>query len=361
MPATGYTPIQLYRTSTGAAAPLAANLTAGELFINYAATDMAVYAKNASTVVKRIMNNPAGLKYPTADGTAGQVISTDGAGNLSLGPISLGAASATSLAVSGFVGTSTTGALQLPVGTTAQQPTGASGLIRMNSSTGRPEWYSTAYSMWIPFSTAMAMPNVGDPLGGGFFAGFVSVSGNGIASHYLIVSPKATGETASAWDSTAGGSTTGLTSVIAGPTNSAALAAGGARYTAATFCEGLTINGYSDWYLPAKNELEVAYYFLKNVSQANYSPGSFGANANAVPPMEPVSTAYSATVPAQTTAAAFRVGAAEAFADNTFWSSTEYSTTDAWIQYFYSGTPGYQTINTKAGASYVRAFRRLAL
>lgn len=88
MPATGFTPIQLYRTSTGAAAPLAANLTAGELFINYADTDMAVYAKNASTVVKRIMNNPAGLKYPTADGTAGQVISTDGAGNLSLGPIS---------------------------------------------------------------------------------------------------------------------------------------------------------------------------------------------------------------------------------------------------------------------------------
>ena len=118
MPATGFTPIQLYRTSTGATAPLAANLTAGELFINYDDADMALYAKNESNAVKRIMNNPAGLKYPTADGTAGQVISTDGAGNLSLGPISLGAASATSLAVSGFVGTSTTGALQLPVGTT---------------------------------------------------------------------------------------------------------------------------------------------------------------------------------------------------------------------------------------------------
>ena len=274
----------------------------------------------------------------------------------------LGAATATSLAVSGFVGTSATGALQLPVGTTAQQPTPASGMIRMNSSTGRPEWYSTAYAMWIPFSTAMAMPNVGDPIGGGFFAGFVSVAGNGIASHYLIVSPKATGETAVAWDSTAGGSTTGFTSVIDGPTNSAGLAALGARYAAATWCEGLTINGYSDWYFPAKNELEVAYYFLKNVSQANYQSGSIGSNANAVPPMEPVSTAYSATVPAQTTAAAFRVGAAEAFENDAFfWSSTENSAIYATIQCFNTVSPGKQASVAKTDGYYVRAFRRRAL
>jgi hypothetical protein len=43
---------------------------------------MALYAENASGVVKRIMNNPAGLKYPTADGSANQIIQTDGAGNL---------------------------------------------------------------------------------------------------------------------------------------------------------------------------------------------------------------------------------------------------------------------------------------
>lgn len=77
-----YSAIQLYRSSTGALAPVAGTLTAGELFINYADTDMAVYAKNASLAVKRIMNNPAGLKYPTADGTANQVIKTDGSGAL---------------------------------------------------------------------------------------------------------------------------------------------------------------------------------------------------------------------------------------------------------------------------------------
>ena len=82
MAASGFTPIQLYRTTTAAAVPLAANLLPGELGFNIADTDMALYAENATGTVKRIMNNPAGLKYPTADGSANQVISTDGAGNL---------------------------------------------------------------------------------------------------------------------------------------------------------------------------------------------------------------------------------------------------------------------------------------
>ena len=78
----GFTPIQLYRTTTSAAVPLAADLSPGELGFNIADTDMALYAENASGTVKRIMNNPAGLKYPTTDGSANQDISTDGSGNL---------------------------------------------------------------------------------------------------------------------------------------------------------------------------------------------------------------------------------------------------------------------------------------
>jgi hypothetical protein len=83
MAASGYTPIQLYRTATASAAPVAGNLTSGELAINYNAADMALYAKNGSGSVIRLMNNPAGLKYPTADGTNGQVLTTNGSGVLS--------------------------------------------------------------------------------------------------------------------------------------------------------------------------------------------------------------------------------------------------------------------------------------
>ena len=100
MAATGYTPIQLYRTTTGAAVPSAANLLPGELGFNIADTDMALYAENASGTVKRIMNNPAGLKYPTADGSSGQVISTDGSGNLSFSTPASGATKGQAIAFS---------------------------------------------------------------------------------------------------------------------------------------------------------------------------------------------------------------------------------------------------------------------
>ena len=82
MPQSGYTPIQLYRSTTASAVPSAANLNQGELALNINDADMALYAENASGTVTKIMNNPSGLTYPTADGTSGQVMQTDGAGNV---------------------------------------------------------------------------------------------------------------------------------------------------------------------------------------------------------------------------------------------------------------------------------------
>ena len=90
MAQTGYTPIQLYRTTTAAAVPVNTNLADGELAINIANTDMALFSKNASGTVTRIMNNPVGLKYPTADGTNGQVVTTNGSGTLSFSTIASG-------------------------------------------------------------------------------------------------------------------------------------------------------------------------------------------------------------------------------------------------------------------------------
>jgi hypothetical protein len=105
MSQTGYTPIQLYRTTTSGAAPSAANLTAGELAININDADMALYAENQSGVVKRLMNNPAGLKYPTADGTVNQIIQTDGSGNLTFAtPAASGISTGKSIALSMIFG-----------------------------------------------------------------------------------------------------------------------------------------------------------------------------------------------------------------------------------------------------------------
>lgn len=39
-------------------------------------------------------------------------------------------------------------AITLPVGTTAERPTGAFGMIRANSTTGKIEWYDSTSSSW---------------------------------------------------------------------------------------------------------------------------------------------------------------------------------------------------------------------
>lgn len=100
MAQTGYTPIQLYRTTTAAATPSAANLSQGELAININDADMALYAENASGTVKRLMNNPAGLKYPTADGTNGQVLTTNGSGTITFTTPASGATKGQAIAFS---------------------------------------------------------------------------------------------------------------------------------------------------------------------------------------------------------------------------------------------------------------------
>lgn len=199
---------------------------------------------------------------------------------------------------------------------------------------------------------ALLPTTIGQAYGGGFYAGKINVSGT---QYYLIVAPKATGENSSrTWG--AYGTTTGITSVINGPTNSASLAALGASYQAAVFCENLTIGGYSDWYLPAKNELEVLYYFLKPTTDANNTAS--GSNANAVSP-EPISTNYTSGSPAQTAdGIGFRTGQTDAFASDYYWSSTEFNANTAWIQDF---NGGYQNVTNKLVSNYVRAVRRIAV
>ena len=110
-----------------------------------------------------------GLSYPTSDGSAGQVIKTDGSGNLSFTTISTnsisqgdsnvtvtdsgtgsitidadGSTIITMNATTALDASATTNAMRLPNGTTAQRPSGAVGEIRYNSSTDTIEGYTTA-------------------------------------------------------------------------------------------------------------------------------------------------------------------------------------------------------------------------
>ncbi len=109
-------------------------------------------------------------------------------------------------------------------------------------------------------------------------------------------------------------STTGATATALGAGNAntnAIVAAQGAGNYAAKLCYDLVLNGYGDWYLPSKDELNLLY-----------------VNKTAI----------------------------GGFANNYYWSSSEgiNSNYDANIQYFLSGNQYY---DNKGNANYVRAVR----
>lgn len=191
---------------------------------------------------------------------------------------------------------------------------------------------------------------IGDTFGGGFFAGQISTAGNGVADYNLVVAPLSSGQTINSWK-TSNTSTAGTSSVIDGPTNSANM--NNASHPAAQFCEGLTIGGFSDWYLPAQNELEVCYFNLKPSTLSNDT--STGINTNAVPSR---GSNYSAGTPAQTSATDFQTGNTEAFVASGYWASTELSATNARRINFNNGAVFSVT---KDSNIYVRAVRRVAV
>jgi hypothetical protein len=193
------------------------------------------------------------------------------------------------------------------------------------------------------------LPAIGGAFGGGFFAGQIGVSG--VATHNLVIGPVASAQSTLQWK-LVNTSTAGTTSVIDGPANSTAM--NDVTHPAAQFCEGLTIGSFSDWYMPAKNELEVCYYNLKPTTIANNT--NSGTNTNAVPSR---GSNYTTGTPAQTSASAFITSTgAEAFASASYWSSTEYSAPYAREQQFYQGAQDY---NFKVNTNRVRAIRRVAV
>jgi hypothetical protein len=204
---------------------------------------------------------------------------------------------------------------------------------------------------------AFAPPTViGQVFGGGYYAGQIGVSS--VATHYLVVGPKASAQSSLKWKN-ASTDTPGAASAIDGPQNTVDIVADGNStvYPAGHFCNDLVIGGYSDWYMPAKNEVEVCFYNLKPTTGNNVTTS--GINPNAVPAR---ASNYTTGTPARTSAAAFQSGNSEAFDSEAYWTSTEAAAADAWGQQF--GVPGYvgnQFQLYKSATVRVRAVRRVAV
>lgn len=116
----------------------------------------------------------------------------------------------------------------------------------------------------------------------------------------------------------------------------------------------LSINGRADWYIPARDVLELGYRNFKPGANENSASFRDGDNPSSLPAGYPYTEAF----PAQTTVEAFREGGPEAFERRWYWSSTQSSEGYAWGQDFYGGS---QNGNAKKFEAAARAVRLIQL
>lgn len=152
-------------------------------------------------------------------------------------------------------------------------------------------------------------PALGELFEGGYYVGDITVGGS---SYRVLLSPRESAVDSIAWRSLAT-SVPGASSSTDGLSNTAAIIASSGTTPAASHCVGLSIDGYSDWYLPARDELTLAF----SNNAALPSGQNFGVFGH--------------------------------------WTSTESNATSAWVR----GTGGEASINkTTTSGTTARAVRR---
>jgi len=235
------------------------------------------------------------------------------------------------------------------------------------------------FSDAFEFTTSSAFfdPNIGDAVEGGFFAGYV-VSDVDNQTYAVIVSDGGgdtdrTGKGEITWRTSQTSLPEGQTlsdgkSVMDHIVNNETISDFPAFEWVQTTLNDTNYNGYSDWYIPARDELELVYRFFKPTTDTNDVTtrlttgfGGDGAvdglNNNSVPNR----SSYTTNDPAQTAFDNFKTGNPDHLrggGNANYWSSTDNSAEVAWDQRTDHGQQG--TFNfRKTFAADVRAVRRI--
>lgn len=165
-----------------------------------------------------------------------------------------------------------------------------------------------------------AAASFGTFIAGGYYAGTITYSGK---TYALIMAPKESGgesATALKFRDTNVGQTLGTSD---GYANTQLMAA--SNFPVAHYCVGLNINGYTDWYLPALDEVTA---FMVNIK------------------------------PSTTTIAAFKAGGSQVLTSGRFWSSTSGAFSSGARWYDQTGQNNVYDYNV---AYPVRAIRRVQI
>ena len=206
---------------------------------------------------------------------------------------------------------------------------------------------------------------IGSNVSGGFYAGKVTIGAN---KYYIMLGPSTT-QNYLAWSTI--NQSVASTSLVDGFSNTTTRL-NSATYPAAQYCTSLATGGYTDWYLPARDELEICYRNLKpgtgqnlttprpNTTQApNGGGGNHGQNSNSFP----TGAAYTTTNPAQTTVSAMQTGQPNALIVSPvdeYWTSTDGNGSyGSWVQSV--GTGGQNVVNRTSSKRTVAVRRVLVV